>query len=221
MIEIKKNSFLKIACLMLVVIMLATSIISGTLAKYYSEGNVSAGNLALTIAKWNVQVEDQTLGDSEFSVEISNLEWEIANIEEEVTTAATPYAAAPGTWGFAQIVTIENQSDVDAIVKINFDDFSLPDATKYGKYGMEFKIVAMPHIESIDDMSGYEDMTNDDVVDLKNDGVRIAINDSITIYVCYTWEFDGDTKNNVDDTDIAGESIEFGGTITITAEQAN
>ena len=67
----------------------------------------------------------------------------------------------------------------------------------------------------------YEDMTNDDVVDLKNDGVRIAINDSITIYVCYTWEFDGDTKNNVDDTDIAGESIEFGGTITITAEQAN
>ena len=59
----KKNGFFMAACLMLVVTMLATCIVSGTLAMFYSKGTVKG--LTATVAKWSIE-----FNGSSISVEI-------------------------------------------------------------------------------------------------------------------------------------------------------
>ncbi len=231
MIKKKKNGFLKAAGIMLAVMMLAACVISGTLAKYISEGTVKSGSLSLTVASWDIDVmaagdiDSHRLGDSGFSPEISSLDWTIlANADDDVTATPAKGTIAPGTWGYAEILTITNNGDVNAIVAIEGLDTFLPDSYS----NLEFKSVAVYEELSFFDLSSYSDLDSlDSLADEGQlsegaEGYRIekngADNSIIYIYVCYYWAFDG---NDTTDTDMAGNSIDFNSTtLTITAEQA-
>ena len=200
MVNKNKIGFLKAACLMLAVTMIAACVLSGTMAKYTSSGTVSG--LTLTIAKWDVNVEDNDLNGEE--IDLSTLEWVINPIDDIPPPA--DQKAAPGTWGYAQI-TVENLSEVDAVIKVSgAEDIGSMTADSDG---LTFKVDP--------NSSSYEEIGTE----ITAEGVAIAMSNSVYIYVCYQWEF-GDGTNDTKDTAM-GESptdITFGD-LTITAEQSD
>lgn len=206
MINRMKNGFLKAACLMVAVMMLAACVISGTLAKYTSSGTVS--KLTLQVAKWNVTVGEHSLefggGDIDLS---SSVTW-IIEPYDGVSQAPADDTIAPGTWGYLEI-PIVNNSDVDAMLKIEVTDaFTSSDVS-----GMEFIVV-------VGDSAPSSAFDVDDITSGGYEG-ELAIGESINLYICFRWPFDGDDENDTDAAETYGSNeLTLTGSLTITATQA-
>lgn len=203
MFKTTKTGFLKAACLMLAVMMLAACVISGTMAKYVSKGAVSADGLTLTVAAWDVQVNGVTLGEPN---SVGSPSWEIENLDDVNAEKPADGKIAPGTWGYAAVFTITNNSDVDAIVTISgIDSLELSGVTSGGP---EFMVVVAENPPgSYDESAG-------------SDTFRVGLTQSggsTILYICYKWEFGEET----DDTSLAGKDLTFSGSLTVTAEQAS
>ncbi len=211
--EINKNNFIKVACLMLLVIMMTTCVLSVTMAKYASNG--SASIKSPNIAKWSITVCDEEL---EADMTLSKLSWEVFD-EEGITTGLEQgdNMIAPGTWGYAAIEII-NESDVSAIITIT-------DLNTFGveSYNLEFKCVIMEGPPEKYDNEGDEERAP--ITKTLGPG------DSITIYICFEWKYEADgddkTANDKADTDLGkkaatNDSVEYylECTFTITATQA-
>lgn len=205
-----KTKFFKIACLMSAATMLATGVISGTMAKYASSGTVSG--LTLTVASWNVLVAGETLSKT---IDLGGVEWHIESIDSIPEPAAN--TAAPGTWGYAEI-SIVNESDVDAKITVSGLSSLIPPK--------QATISDIP--DSLSFKVGVGESALSDFGSVETDigsietGVTLEKSGgTINIYVCYKWEF-GDGENDVQDTQLGvdNEIFSFDSPLTITAEQA-
>ncbi len=235
MIKTKKNNFLKAAFFMLLaVMMLSTSLISMTIAKYSSKVEISSTDLTLNVANWDIKVAGSSIKNNE--INLNDIIWTI--MSEKENNSDLPIGEntiAPGTWGFAEI-KIENASDVDAIVKISYDVKLTNEINEVSK-GLSYKDVIADSDADPAGLSSYEDF-NDKAeipsrVELKTKGIEIKRQESISLYICYQWLFEKNEvngtneviKTNVtdpDDTKMAENGVElvFSVSLSISAEQS-
>lgn len=224
MVKKNKLGFIKAACVMLALTMLAACVLSDTMAKYTSSG--TASGLTLTIAKWDVEVGGETLGSTE--IDLSSAKW---TIKQEGSVADATFVEenmiAPGTWGYVPIA-VENLSDVDAVIKVSGIDTFKP-TSGVDSAGLTFKVMVIDEDREPD---SYED--GYDVTDIAEIGVGIDKGgDVVNIYVCYQWEFGESGDYDTDDTAMGKASaeaykaggertkLEFDSKLTITAEQSD
>ncbi len=200
----KKNGFLKAAGLMLVVMMLATCVLSGTMAKYTSTG--SAGVSALTPAKWDIQVNGST-----FETGLSTLSWTIA-ANKSATSAVDNTKMAPGTWGYA-VIKVENKGEVNATLQVSkFTAPTIDDPSSGLTFGC---------YQQASEKSSYSDITTGGT-DLSSGGnsATLAPEGVAYIYVVYQWTYEVDADNNAKDTAMGKTPTEITiGSLTITATQ--
>ena len=127
----KKNYMMRIASVLLVVVLLTTSIISGTLAKYTS---LASGTANARVAKWSIKIEDADIAAANTesftfnlfdtivdSVTVNN-DTISTSSESDVATAASGEnykIIAPGTAGYFEI-NIVNNSEVTAEYSIDW-----------------------------------------------------------------------------------------------------
>lgn len=190
------NRFLKAAGLMMAVMMLATCVISGTMAKYTSSG--SATSVKATAASWNINVDGEDIESYAFD----NLTFTV----DELTGGAKENSyedgkIVPGTFGYAK-VTVKNEGEVDAVLSVT------KAGTATDHQGLKFAI-----LESAPDAATATSMSDATISDVD----LVRTNGSKTIYIAYCWEFDDANTNN--DTNMQGQEINFGD-LTLTASQA-
>ena len=89
----KKNIFMRLACVVLVLTLLSTCVISGTFAKYVTSDTASD---AAHVAKFGVKVEIE--GDDMFETQYTTDDTKVAStIEYSVKSSGTDKVVAPGT----------------------------------------------------------------------------------------------------------------------------
>lgn len=84
----KKNYSMRIASMLLVLVLLTTCVISGTFAKYVTEGKASE---TARVAKWGVEVVAETWADDQLEADLTTAENNI------VAATGTTDLLAPGT----------------------------------------------------------------------------------------------------------------------------
>ena len=203
MTKTKNNRFIKVAGLMLGVTMLATCVLSGTMAKYTSsQSDVSA---KASVAKWSIQgTGDKELGE----LALDELNFNIYD-----TNGTTPFTEdhvvdgkiAPGTWGYTTI-ELSNKGDVDADIVATIDKGTLPTGMKLTVLTEEPGTGAALTIE--------EEKTT-----VTASGVKAT--DGTAIVIAYVWEF-GATTNDVNDMTFGKTGADLTlGTLDITANQVD
>ncbi len=196
--NIKKNSFIKVACLMLLVMMMITCVLSGTMAKYVSKGT---GTVTAPVAKWEIKVNEE---DATKTFTLADLEWTIYVEGTENPVDGLSGKIAPGTWGYAEIV-IENAGDVDANITVS----GLDGASNIESSGLSVKAVKMNSAPT-----SYTGATGD-----LPSGVKLAKSDTMKLYICFEWKFN-DSKDDADTTiGTTKTEITFADSFTIKAEQ--
>ncbi len=206
MFKTKKNGFLKASGIMLASMMLATGVISGTMAKYKSTGTTEG---SVSIAKWDIQVGSSTLAA------MDALQFEIydtvesggkfTNEDDNVKKGMI----APGTWGFARI-EIKNVGEVDANISATFTKNSLSGALPAG---MKFEVVKDDAPVDYKSITGTTLSISDEVVTKKTG--------TLNLYVAFVWSFESNDNDANDMTFASGaESLKLGD-LAITATQVD
>ena len=110
----KKNVMMRLACFLLVAVLISTSAISGTYAKYVTE---ASGSDKARVAKWGVEVTAQ--GSSMFNNEYTNTTNGLTVKSEEDDVKVV----APGTnsteAGGAAVFTISGKPEVATVVTVD------------------------------------------------------------------------------------------------------
>ena len=190
------NRFLKAAGLMMAVMMLATCVISGTMAKYTSTG--TADSVTANAGKWSITVNGEELE------EIMNLSVDDMTITaDEAAASGIAYAGTdpvPGTYGY-KAIEIKNESVVDAEVSVSATGATNDDTA-----------ISVGFLK--------EQPTGNAITseDLSSTPLKINAGGSQTIYIAYNWEFDGQDEPDTTLGKTEG-AINFG-SITVTATQA-
>lgn len=109
----KKNNMMRLSALLLVAVLLTTCVISGTFAKYVSNG--SAGDTA-RVAKWGVVIEATDDGDAGRDV----LDTIDSATEAHISVAKELKLMAPGTKGDLVNVNVSGQPEVAVNVAVTF-----------------------------------------------------------------------------------------------------
>lgn len=192
----KRNSFLKAAGLMMSVMMLATCVISGTMAKYTSTG--TATSVKATAATWNVNVDGTGIDTYAFD--------DLTFTVDELTGGAKEGSyeggkIVPGTFGYAE-VTVTNEGEVDAVLSVT------KSGTATSHQGLTLAL--LDKAPTAADAASMTDATITNVELARTSGEK-------TIYIAYVWQFDDENTNN--DTSIQGTEINFGD-IALSASQA-
>ena len=230
----KHIGFYKVACLLLALMLLALCAVTATLAMFYSEGSVSG--LTVKVSNWSITIggndgsgDDVTEGKGEAN--LGDITWTTYSLgtaeESEVNTIV------PGTWGYAEIVVMNN-SQVSADIKIEGFSTFLP--TGYGNDALTFKVY---YEQNNNDAPSTFGSKTTDLCTSANPSCSFTLEPDGTqsIFVCYKWEYkdedetdtmgkvtsDKDDPNNKYNTadmnmvDIGG--LEFG-KLSVTAQQA-
>ena len=114
----KKNTLMRIASVLLVVVLATTCVISGTFAKYITKD--SAADSA-RVAKWGVTVE--VTGDDAFANEYTDDVASNEDADAEVKGASAALVVAPGTEGTLTTVAINGTPEVavNVAATVNLD----------------------------------------------------------------------------------------------------
>lgn len=217
MIKKNKKGFLKATCLMLASMMLAFSVMSVTMAKYKSEGNVNLSSIGLNVAKWEIDIDETPISGE--TIELTSIDWKIYNINES-ESSLPENTIAPGTWGYGTI-EIKNAGDVDAIVYIYDGDITLTASSNISSGMSIMFIISETQPNYTDFVEGYNISSSDGTSTITIANIEsnfiLAAHDNTNIYICYEWKFDG---NDDYDTNLAGTTFTFSGSLTIEAVQA-
>ena len=112
----KKNRMMRLASVLLVCVLLTTSVISGTFAKYTSEGSVTD---TARVAKWDIKLEGATI-TKDVTIDLFATAYKNpAGTETTVQSDTTENVIAPGTEGFFEI-DLKNDSEVAAEYAISY-----------------------------------------------------------------------------------------------------
>ena len=202
----KKNKMMRIASVLLVAVLLSTSVISGTFAKYTS---TATGSDEARVAKWDFKVSGSTVNSNTFTFDLFKTINDTAGGAESDINPSDGTIIAPGTQGSFEI-TLKNDSEVTAQYKIDYT------VTNTNNIPVKFSLDGTDWKDDIDEL----DVTTP---------VTVAIGATATpVTVYWMWEFergttDGEKEtNNGDDTTLglAGTAtIEV--TATVTVEQVD
>lgn len=196
MTKTKNNRFLKVAGLMLGVTMLATCVLSGTMAKYTSTG--TADSLTANAGKWSITVDGTELAAT---MDLSVDDMTITADEAAAGGAAyTGTAPVPGTYGY-KAIAIKNNSVVDAEVAVSAAGATNTDSA--------ITVGFLKTPPTGDAITGE---------DLSTTPLKINAGATETIYIAYNWEFEG--QDEADTTLGKNEGAINFGSITVTATQA-
>ncbi|MBR3779262.1 MAG: hypothetical protein IKL13_06035 [Clostridia bacterium] len=206
----KKNVMMRVASALLVAVLLSTCVISGTFAKYVSEGS---GYATARVAHWGVTISGTALEAFK------------TNYDNTVVTSTTEKLVAPGTNGSLAGFAVEGTPEVD--VRVNFDAtltlagweitgvaeycpiIFYVDGTKYTKAAGETVATFADRVE--DAIRAYSTTyeANDDLSNVNDD-----------LQVQWEWPFEG---NDYADTQLGNQAangnaatIELAVTCTIT-----
>ena len=169
----KKNIMMRIASVLLVAVLLSTCAISGTFAKYTSEGSVTS---TATIATWDIKLAGATItNDVEFSLVDT---W--VNTVNSTGNTVTANKIAPGTSGTGVIV-LKNDSEVAAEI------------------AAEFTATGKPNNMTITYTYENSNGANGDVT---ADPIAIGIGETVTITVTWEWPFTNDDEKTYAGKDI-------------------
>lgn len=105
----KKNVMMRVASLMLVMVLMTSSVISGTFAKYVTSGESTD---SARVAKWGVEVtaDYSNLFKSEYATTVA---W---TGDDGVSVKATEDVVAPGTYGILADFAVTGTPEVDVEV---------------------------------------------------------------------------------------------------------
>ena len=109
----KKNYMMRLAAVLLVLVLLSTCVISGTFAKYVTDGSASD---EARVAKWGVTIDAKDDGDSK-----AVLDADAAGEEAQISVAKEMKLLAPGTKGDLVNVNVEGKPEVAVIVEVVFN----------------------------------------------------------------------------------------------------
>lgn len=244
MIRKTKHGFLKAAGFMLAVMMSAACVISGTLARFTSLGTVGGDSFSLQVATWDIEVTAAGDVDGEGNsithqladlapaspparpkdtAKITSLEWTIENTANTEDSGAVPAngTIAPGTRGYAEILTITNNSDVDVEITITGLGGFFPESSilEFGVFAVGTEYDDDPSVGFEDDSMTWLDSGGDLEFTFGIQKTGGYSDNTKKVYICYSWAIDANGDD--DDTTMAGTSIDFQSpTLTITATQA-
>ena len=190
----KKNKMMRIASVLLVAVLLSTSVISGTFAKYTS---TATGTDSAKVAKWDFKVNGSTVNSNTFTFDLFKTINDTDGSAETDINPSDGTIIAPGTQGSFEI-TLKNDSEVTAQYTIDYtvtNDNNIP--VKFSLDGSTWK-------DSIDAL----DVTTP---------VKVAIGATatpVTVYWMWAFETGADdvekATNNATDT-----ALGLNGTATI------
>ena len=224
----RKNKVMRLASGLLVAVLLTTSVISGTFAKYTTSAN---GSDTARVADWGVYA---TVTGNAFKTEYDRTDTSYTNTSTTVVSSTTDKLVAPGTNGTFGGLALSGSPEVATRVsfdgtEVNLTGWLLSDGTTY-YCPIEFNING-DIIKGIDYSNevALETAIYNAIVKGKGDYAPNTDLGSIDALVGeYTWNWayeTGDTnaekaENNVKDTDLANleavsDSIDVN-TITIT-----
>lgn len=192
----KKNRMMRLAAILLVCVLLSTSVISGTFAKYTTQASATD---AARVAKWDIQINgSQMQATHTFAFDLFNTIVDTKDGNGETDIKATDGSIiAPGTKGQMSF-TLKNDSEVTA------------------SYAIVFGMTETEDIPVQFSLTGENGTWTDDICNL-NFNVPIAnIGDEQTVTVYWQWDFEGDdTALGLKGTDVI--TI----TATVTATQVD
>ena len=182
----KKNKMMRLASLLLVCVLLTTSVISGTFAKYVSEASVTD---TARVAVWDIELD---LGDGAaqmpyFTDTVSVDLFSTAYASDTdgvdgntVVSANTDKVIAPGTKGSFSF-SIQNKSEVTA------------------KYQLEYALTKSADIPI--EFSTDETTWSTNIADLDVDFTNLAIgSDAVNVTVYWRWQFENGISTDEADT---------------------
>ncbi|MBR6564968.1 MAG: hypothetical protein IKK71_05985 [Clostridia bacterium] len=199
----KKNTMMRIASVLLVVVLLTTSVISGTFAKYISTG---VGSDIARVAKWSIEVEGTEIGvagDTAVAFDLFSTVKDSNGTDDETDmNPADGTIIAPGTSGsFA--IDIENKSEVNA---------------KYTIALTESNPKNIPLQYSVDG-TNWKDSVAELTMDALTDQAIAMGTGVATKTVYWRWVFEGTTPGaHAGQTDAADTALGYEGTATVTIQ---
>ena len=165
----KKNKMMRAAAVLLVAVLLTTCAISGTFAKYVSEGSVTD---TAQIASWNILLNGEAIANNiEFNLIDTIKDSDKLSDENDVATGVI----APGTSG-AGVITLTNDSQVNAKFKMTFDGANAP--------------ANMTFTYTYTDDQGAELTATDGYY-------PIAMGETVNVTISWLWAFTNDVENDL------------------------
>lgn len=202
----KKNKFMRVAAVLLILCLATTCAISSTFAKYTTSD--SAGDSA-RVAKWGVTVEvtGENAFANEYTADKASTDANKANAEVSATTAVV----APGTEGVLGTVAIAGTPEVAVAVTVDVDvelanwtvdgAVYFPVVVKLGDTAITVSATNLEGIEAEIEVAIIEALTATGVTtSTKGTGktvtVNYAPNTALTKNVTVNWEWPFSTTDN-------------------------
>ena len=188
----KKNNMMRLASILLVLVLLTTSVISGTFAKYTTEANSTTDTAK--VAKWNVLLNgEQMTAAHTFTFDLFNTVIDTKNDATETDIAtADGSIIAPGTKGQMSF-ELKNFSEVVA------------------EYTIDYSITNNENIPVVFSLDGADWKNSIDELDVTTP-VNMPIGDAKTVTVYWMWAFNGDDAKDT------GLGLKGTDTISVTAK---
>lgn len=238
----KKNMFLRVASVLLVLTLLSTCAISGTFAKYVASDTASAGKAR--VAKWGVTIDviAGTSDDTDAAFSMAYKDKAVGENDASATVKSNVKVVAPGTNGTLGKITLGGAPEValklDATIEFELGNnwtaggayycplqVTVGGNTYYGNtYNSadEFEIAIE---DAIAEELGFSDPANDagvytrDITTFPTDGIDLTDSVSIT----WEWAFTDTTKEHKQTDkndsilgDAANATIDFRATVSAT-----
>ena len=208
----KKNRMMRLASILLVCVLLSTSVISGTFAKYVTTDSASD---TARVAKWGVEVT--ATGSTAFATKYNDAADENGT---KVVSSGEAKVVAPGTNGALASISIKGTPEVMVDVDVNAT-LTLTGWTVDGA-------VYCPIVFTVGEKTFKIDDTNDTIEKLTAavaaefnamDKTNVAANTDLAadIAISWAWAFEGD---NAKDTELGNletaPTISFSCDVTVT-----
>lgn len=176
----KKAPMLRVASVLLVLCLMLSCTVFGSLAKYTSQNKATD---SVEVAKWDITIgagtagEDSLTDEDDFTFDLFNTVYELSTTEDDADVAGTQYIA-PGTTGSFDL-KIKNTSEVTAEYTMGLEVVS-----NSSNVPLLFKLTS--------DVSGdCTDWTKiENIAELNFKENNIAIGTEETVTVQWMWAFD-------------------------------
>lgn len=236
----KKNKMMRLASSLLVAVLLTSSVISGTFAKYVTEGSA---NDTARVAKWGVKIN--VTGDEAFATNYENDVVVAVGSEldtNEVRSSTGAKLVAPGTEGTLGTIGLTGTPEVMVEVKVNVDleltGWKDKDGNLYCP--LVFTVGATPvNVTGATTVDEIEEAVEKAVLQamIEGDGsvdangregtkiynARTDLSTTHTLDVSWEWEFSTSDENDVKDTFLGDQAalgnastVSFDTTVTVT-----
>lgn len=218
----KKNTMMRIASVLLVVVLLTTSVISGTFAKYVTSGSASD---SARVAKWGVTI---TANGATFAKEYNKDD--IAFTEAKSVISNSEKVVAPGTDGSMVSMTLAGEPEVATRVSyvgvFDIENWTDQNGAYYCPIiitveGTQYNGATYPSADE------FEAAVNNAIKDYSKDypaGTNLSGLGADSLEITWEWPFSTSAANDVRDTYLgdqaaAGNAATVQLTVTTTVTQ--